>query len=93
MSPKRQSRSHLFLFLQLPDDRNVDVEIGRDGGREPGVSFMNSNDNIISLLYHRLSKFQLLVSLTPLLFSSFIFFLNIFIGVKLLYSVVLVSAV
>ena len=44
MSPKRQSRSHLFLFLHLPNDRNVDVKTGRVGVRKPGVSFMNSNN-------------------------------------------------
>ena len=37
--PERQSRSHLFLFLQLPDDRNVDVEIEKDGGREARSKF------------------------------------------------------
>lgn len=39
----KQSQSHLFLFLQPPDDRNVVVEIRREGGRQR-VNFMNSHN-------------------------------------------------
>lgn len=57
MSPKRQSGSDLFLFLQLAGDGNVDPEMRRDGGM-PGVSFMNSNNLHYQSIEPQLFKVQ-----------------------------------
>lgn len=63
---------HSVIFLQLPGDQHVDVEIRREGGRR-GATFMNLTI-CIKPIVPQLFKIQAAGKLDPLLISSLLVF-------------------
>lgn len=63
---------HSVIFLQLPGDQHVDVEIRREGGRRE-ATFMNLT-TCIKPIVPQLFKIQAAGKLDPLLISSLLVF-------------------